>query len=68
MTSLKSRVLVAVIGVPLLVAIVLWAPVMVLRIVVALLSAIGSYELLKCVVVASANRGVAPERWIPVFM
>ena len=49
MSSLKSRVLVAVIGVPLLVWVVLWAPVLVLRIVVALLSAIGSYELLKCV-------------------
>ena len=37
MSSLKSRVLVAVIGVPVLVALVLWAPDMVLMAVLALL-------------------------------
>jgi len=49
MSSLKSRVLVAVIGVPVLVALVLWAPDMVLMAVLALLSGIGAVELQKCV-------------------
>ncbi len=49
MSSLKSRVLVAVIGVPLLVAIVLWAPETVIMIVLALLAGIGGVELQKCV-------------------
>lgn len=49
MSSLKSRVLVAVIGVPLLVAIVLWAPEFVIMAVLALLACIGADELQKCV-------------------
>ena len=49
MSSLKSRVLVAVVGVPVLLWVVLWAPVYVVSIALALLSAIGAYELMKCV-------------------
>ena len=49
MSSLKSRVLVAVIGVPVLVAIVLWAPDVVIMIALALLAGIGGSELQKCV-------------------
>ncbi len=49
MTSLKSRVLVAVVGVPLLVWIVLWAPSIVLLAAVALLAGIGAMELQQCV-------------------
>ena len=49
MSSLKSRVLVAVVGVPVLVAIVLWAPEVVIMIALALLAAIGADELQKCV-------------------
>ena len=49
MTSLKSRVLVAVIGVPLLVAIVLWAPTAVIAAALALLAGIGGMELQQCV-------------------
>ena len=49
MSSLKSRVLVAVIGVPVLVAIVLWAPDVVIMVALALLAAIGGIELQQCV-------------------
>ena len=49
MSSLKSRVLVAVIGVPVLVALVLWAPDVVIMAVLALLAGIGAAELQKCV-------------------
>ena len=49
MTSLKSRVLVAVLGVPVLVAIVLWAPTGVIAAALALLAGIGSMELQQCV-------------------
>ena len=49
MTSLKSRVLVAVVGVPVLLWVVLWAPTAVVAIALAILAGIGAYELMKCV-------------------
>ena len=49
MSSLKSRVLVAVVCIPLLLWIVLWAPIMILRVALALLSVIAAAEMMKCV-------------------
>ena len=49
MSSLQSRVLVAVIGVPVLVWVVLWAPSLVMMAALALLAGIGAMELQKCV-------------------
>lgn len=49
MTSLQSRVLVSVIGVPVLVWVVLWAPPAVLLIALCLLAGIGAIELQQCV-------------------
>ena len=45
MSSLQSRVLVAVIGVPVLAWVVLWAPPVVMLIALCLLAGIGSMEL-----------------------
>ena len=49
MTSLQSRILVAVIGVPVLVWVVLFAPSVVLLIALCLLAGIGAMELQQCV-------------------
>ena len=49
MSSLQSRVLVSVIGVPVLVWVVLWAPSIVMLIALCLLAGIGAMELQKCV-------------------
>lgn len=49
MSSLQSRVLVAVIGVPVLVWVVLWAPPIVVMAALALLAGIGAMELQQCV-------------------
>ena len=49
MNSLQSRVLVSVIGVPVLVWVVLWAPPIVMLIALCLLAGIGAMELQKCV-------------------
>ena len=49
MSSLQSRVLVAVIGVPVLVWVVLWAPAIVMLFALCLLAGIGAMELQKCV-------------------
>ena len=49
MSSLESRVLVSVVGIPVLVAIVLWAPSIVVLAAVALLAGIGAIELQQCV-------------------
>ena len=49
MSSLKSRLLVSVVGVPLLLWVVLAAPVVVVAAALAALAAIGAYEMLKCV-------------------
>ena len=49
MSSLQSRVLVAVIGVPVLVWVVLWAPSLVMMAALAILAGIGAGELMKCV-------------------
>lgn len=46
---MKSRLLVAAVGIPLILWAILWAPLLVLELVLALLSAIGAYELMKCV-------------------
>ena len=49
MSSLKSRVLVSVVGVPLLVWIVLWAPTIVMMAALCILAGIGAIELQQCV-------------------
>ncbi len=46
---MKSRLLVAAVGIPLILWAILWAPLVVLELILALLSAIGAYELMKCV-------------------
>lgn len=46
---MKSRLLVAALGIPLILWVILWAPLGVLRLTLALLSGIGAYELMKCV-------------------
>lgn len=46
---MKSRILVAVIGVPLILIVVLWSPVSVLAAFLAALSAVAAWELMKCV-------------------
>lgn len=46
---MKSRILVAVVGVPVLVWVVLWAPMLVMMAALALLAGIGAGELMKCV-------------------
>ena len=57
---MKSRLLVAAVGVPLLLFVILWAPFIVMELMLVLLSSIGAYELMKCV---NANvdwrRGIA---------
>ena len=49
MSSVKSRVLVSVVGIPVLLAVVLWAPSVVIMLAVAILAAIGGIELQQCV-------------------
>ena len=49
MSSLQSRVLVAIIGVPVLVWVVLWAPSIVMMAALALLAGIAAHELMQCV-------------------
>ena len=46
---MKSRILVAVVGVPVLVWVVLWAPTLVMMAELALLAGIAAYELMRCV-------------------
>ena len=46
---MKSRLLVAAIGVPLILVVMLWAPVWVLAVMLAALAVIGGHELMKCV-------------------
>jgi len=52
---MKSRVLVAVVGVPVLVWVVLWAPAVVMKIALCALAAIGTMELQRCV--SGSERG-----------
>ena len=54
---MRSRVLGSVIGVPIILVVILWAPVWVLAVTLALLSAIAAFELMRCVgVVKSAGQ------------
>ena len=46
---MKSRLLVAAVGIPMILWVILWAPSVVLTVTLALLGAIGAYELMKCV-------------------
>ena len=46
---MKSRILVSVIGVPLILVVVLWAPIWVMAAFLAALSAIAAWELMQCV-------------------
>ena len=58
MSSLQSRVLVAVIGVPVLVWVVLFAPTFVMAAALALLAGIGALELQKCVGVGNKDQAL----------
>ncbi len=49
MNSLLSRILVAVVGVPVLVWVVLWAPPVVMALALCFLAGVGSWELQRCV-------------------
>ena len=53
---MRSRVLVSVVGVPLILLIMLWAPVQVMVLALALLSAIAAFELMRCVGVVKTLR------------
>ncbi len=46
---MKSRLLVAAVGIPLILWVMLWAPFVALNLTLALLSAIGAHELMKCI-------------------
>ncbi len=46
---MKSRLLVAALGIPLILWLILWAPLTALKIALVLLSGIGAWELLKCI-------------------
>lgn len=46
---MKSRVLVAVVGVPLILLVILWAPIVVLELALAVLAGIGAWELMNCI-------------------
>lgn len=52
---MKSRLLVAAIGIPLILWIILWAPAIVLEAMIWLLAGIGAFELMKCI---NANKGL----------
>ncbi|MBQ7778533.1 MAG: phosphatidate cytidylyltransferase [Oscillibacter sp.] len=67
MTSLKSRVLVAVVGVPVLLWVVLWAPRAVIVLALALLAAIGSMELQQCVSGEQKSELVSMSAMLPLF-
>lgn len=57
---MRSRLLVAAVGVPLILLLILWAPVWALALTLALLAAIAAYELLQCAGAGSAVlRGAA---------
>ena len=56
---MKSRILVAVVGVPILLYVVLWAPAEVMEVGLALLSAVAGYELMKCMGAGGAWRRAA---------
>ena len=62
MTSLQSRILVAVIGVPVLLWVVLWAPPLVMNLMLAALSAIAAWELVRCVSAYKAWRWPSASR------
>lgn len=53
---MRSRVLVSVVGVPLILLIIFWAPAWVLAAALALLSAIAAFELTRCVATAGEDR------------
>ena len=66
MSSLQSRILVAVIGVPIIIWVVLWAPSIVMAAALALLAGIAGMELQKCVSGAK-NDMVGLSAIFPVF-
>lgn len=53
---MRSRILVAAVGVPILLYVVLWGPEWLLAVSLAALSGVGAYELMKCVGALEANR------------
>ena len=67
MSSLQSRVLVAVIGVPVLVYVVLWAPSAVMMAALCVLAGIGGLELQRCVSGVKQSEMVGISAIFPVF-
>ena len=67
MSSLQSRVLVAVIGVPVLVYVVLWAPSIVMMAALCVLAGIGGLELQRCVSGVKQSEMVGISAIFPVF-
>ena len=67
MSSLQSRVLVAVIGVPVLAWVVLWAPPIVMLAALCVLAGIGGMELQKCVSGVQRSELVGMSAIFPVF-
>ena len=68
MSSLQSRILVGVIGAPALIAIVLWAPDIVIMAVLALLAGVGGLELQQCVSGVRKSELVGLSATVPVFV
>ncbi len=56
---MKSRLLVAAVGVPVILVVILWAPVWVLALFLAVLSGVAAWELMKCVGISDRWRTVA---------
>lgn len=67
MSSLQSRVLVSVIGVPIIIWVVLWAPSIVMAIALALLAGIAGMELQQCVSGQKRGEVVGLSAIFPVF-
>ena len=53
---MKSRLMVAAVGVPVLLYIVLWGPEWVIALALTALSGVGAYELMKCVGAVESSR------------
>ena len=53
---MRSRVLVSVVGVPLILLVIFWAPIQVMVVALGLLSAIAAFELMRCVGVVKSLR------------
>ena len=64
---MKSRILVAVVGVPVLAWVVLWAPVAVMEYALAALAMIAAYEMMKCVGLLEEGKQPGFLVWVTAF-